>query len=310
MVDRRCGSRLGANELSKRKVELMEIKKVAVIGAGTMGHGVAQVAASAGFVVCLGSRRESTLEQGRSKIYDSIGRFVKKGKTSEAERDAILSRLSFTTDFEKAADGADLVVESVAENLELKMDVFKKVSGWASAGAILATNTSQFSVTEIASAVSSPSRVIGMHWMNPPVLMKLIEIVRGLETSEETLQEVIAFAAKAGKETVVCKDSQGFISTRALMALRAECYRIFEEGVATKEDIDKTLRLAFLHPMGQFEMADFSGLDLDIPAFEGLSRIYGDRFLPPQTIRHLVKAGKLGRKNGKGWYNYGDGRSQ
>jgi len=288
----------------------MEIKRVAVIGAGIMGHGIAQVAASAGFEVYLNDINEKYLQGARSKINDSLERLVKKGKVSEGERDRVLSRISFTTDFVKAVTNAELVIEAVSENLEVKKDIFRKLSTCTSLESILATNTSQYSITEIASVVSSPSRVIGMHWFNPPVIMKLIEIVRGHETSEETIDEIRAFASKVGKETVVCKDSQGFISTRALMALRLECYRILEEGVATKEDIDKTLRLALGHPMGQFELADFSGLDLEVPVCESLTKIYGDRIRPPQAILHLVKAGKLGRKSGSGWYNYTDSRSE
>ncbi len=288
----------------------MKITNVAIIGAGIMGHGIAQVSAGAGFEVRLNDVDEKCLQGAKSKINDSLQRFEKKGKIAEGEGERILSRISFSQDFVKAVEGAELVVEAVSENLEVKKDIFGKLSQYSSPEAILATNTSQYSITEIASVVSSPSRVIGMHWFNPPVLMKLIEIVRGLETSEETVAEVREFAAKTGKETVLCKDSQGFISTRALMALRLECYRILEEGVATKEDIDKTLRLALGHPMGQFELADFSGLDLDLPVSENLTKIFGDRFRPPQTILHLVKAGKLGRKNGRGWYDYTDGKGK
>jgi 3-hydroxybutyryl-CoA dehydrogenase len=288
----------------------MEIKRVAVIGAGIMGHGIAQVASSAGFEVSLNDVDDTYLERARSNIHGSLERFVKKGKISEGERDLIHQRISFTTDFVKAVKDVELAIEAVFENLELKQDIFRKLSESTSPGCILATNTSQYSITEVASVVSSPSRVIGMHWFNPPVMMKLIEIVRGLETSEETIEKIRAFASKVGKETVVCKDSQGFISTRALTALRLECYRILEEGVATKEDIDKTLRLALGHPMGQFELADFSGLDLDVSVTESLTRIYGDRFRPPQTILHLVKAGRLGRKSGRGWYSYTDDRSE
>ena len=287
----------------------MEIKTVAIIGAGIMGHGIAQVSAAAGCDVFLNDVDEKYLQAAKAKIGDSLDRFVKKAKISEADKNQILSRISLSTHLENAVKGADLIVEAVSENLELKQAIFRKLSANAPAGAVLATNTSQYSITEIASVVASPERVIGMHWFNPPVLMKLIEIVRGYQTSEQTVARVQAFAAKVGKETVVCKDSQGFISTRALMALRLECYRIFEEGIATKEDIDKTLRLALGHPMGQFELADFSGLDLDLPAAEGLTSVFGDRFRAPQTIRNLVKAGKLGRKSGQGWYNYADSGS-
>ncbi len=287
----------------------MDLKSVAVIGAGTMGHGIAQVAATAGFFVHLNDVDQKFLDSARAKITDSLERFASKGKISAADKEQISSRITYTTDFTKAVEHADLVVEAVYENLDVKKDIFRKLSTSAPATAILATNTSQYSITEIASVVPTPERVIGMHWFNPPVMMKLIEVVRGHETSDQTVEYIKAFAAKVGKETVVCKDSQGFISTRALMALRLECYRILEEGVATKEDIDKTLRLALGHPMGQFELADFSGLDLDVPVAESLTKIFGDRFRAPQTVLHLVKAGRLGRKTGRGWYNYTDARS-
>ncbi len=169
---------------------------------------------------------------------------------------------------------------------------------------ILASNTSQYSITQIASATGNPSRVIGMHWFNPPVAMKLIEIIRALDTSDDVVESIRSFAGSVGKEIVVCMDSQGFISTRVLLAMRLECYRILEEGIATKEDIDKTLKLAFGHPMGQFELADFSGLDLEIPSCDALQKTFGDRFRPPQNLVHRVKAGRFGRKTGEGWYKY------
>ena len=161
-----------------------------------------------------------------------------------------------------------------------------------------------YGITEIASVVDDASRVMGVHFFNPPVLMKLVELVRGILTSEEVLRTVKGLVSKLGKESVVCRDSQGFISTRILVALRLECYRLLEEGVASMEDIDKTLKLAFGHPMGQFELADFSGLDIEPPIFEGLARVYGDRFRPPRTSSSLVRAGNYGRKSGKGWYDY------
>ncbi len=282
----------------------MEIRKVAVIGAGTMGHGIAQVVSTAGIEVGLCDIKDEFLQKAESAISGSLDRVLKKGGISEKEKDAILSRISFTTDLSKAVKDAGLVGEAIGENLEVKKDMFKKLEGVAGPEAILATNTSQYSITEIASVVSNPSRVIGMHWFNPPVMMKLIEVVRGLQTADSVVEQIRDFAGKVGKETVVCKDSQGFISTRVLVAFRLECYRLLEEGIATKEDIDKTLRLAFGHPMGQFELADFSGLDIEVPICEGLQKAFGDRFRPPQNLVQLVRAGRFGRKTGKGWYDY------
>jgi 3-hydroxybutyryl-CoA dehydrogenase len=282
----------------------MNIQKVAVIGAGAMGSGIAQVTATAGFEVGLNDIKDEYLVRARSAIEGSLDRMVKKDKISKNERESILKRITFTTDLEKAVLNADLVVEAVLENIELKKEVFRKLDRLTGAETILASNTSQYSITEIAAEVSDPSRVVGTHFFNPPVMMKLIEVVRGLATSDDIVARIRDFADKLGKEVVVCRDSQGFISTRVLVALRLECYRLLEEGVASKEDIDKTLKLAFGHPMGQFELADFSGLDIEIPIYESLAKVFGDRFRPPQNIGHLVKAGRIGRKSGKGWYDY------
>ncbi len=282
----------------------MDTKKVAVIGAGTMGHGIAQVVSSAGIEVSLNDIKTEFLELALSKINGSLEKMESKGKIDKQSKMDILSRIHCTTELSEAVRNADLVVEAAPENLEIKKEIFQKLDGLTDVKAILATNTSQHSITEIASVVKDASRVVGMHFFNPPVLMKLVEIVRGLATSEDVLETVKGFVSKLGKQSVVCRDSQGFISTRILVALRLECYRLLEEGVASMEDIDKTLRLAFGHPMGQFELADFSGLDIEPPIFEGLARIFGDRFRPPQNILHLVKAGNYGLKSGKGWYDY------
>jgi len=282
----------------------LEIKKVAVIGAGTMGHGIAQVAATAHYDVCLNDIKDEFLARARSGIDGSLDRMLKKEKITAQEKEAILSRITFTTDIPKAVKDADLIIEAIPEILELKKEMFKKLDTLSKPEAILGTNTSQNSITEIASVVANPSRVVGTHFFNPPVMMRLVEVVKGLETADSVVEQIRAFATKLGKEIVVCKDSQGFISTRVLVALRLECYRILEEGIATKEDIDKTLKLALGHPMGQFELADFSGLDIEVPICEGLAKVYGERFRPPQSLVHLVKAGRLGKKSGKGWYNY------
>ncbi|MCP4578508.1 MAG: 3-hydroxyacyl-CoA dehydrogenase family protein [Deltaproteobacteria bacterium] len=282
----------------------MEIKNVTVIGSGIMGHGIAQVAATAGFQVQLNDISDEFLQHAKSNIENSLDRGIKKGKISEADKGGILLRISFTTDLPRAVKDADLVVEAVPENIELKKQLFKQLEEITKPDAILGSNTSQYSITEIASVVKNPSRVVGMHWFNPPVAMKLIEIIRGLDTSDEVVDAIRAFSAAVGKEIVVCKDSQGFISTRVLLALRLECYRLFEEGIATKEDIDKTLKLALGHPMGQFELADFSGLEIEIPACEALTRVFGDRFRAPQSLIHRIKSGRLGRKSGEGWYKY------
>lgn len=282
----------------------MDMKKVLVIGGGIMGNGIAQVAATAGFDVVLNDIKEEYLSRAKSVIEDSLDRMLKKGKITPQEKADILGRIHFTTDLKHAIGDVNIAIEAVHENLELKKNIFKTLDSLTKPHVILASNTSQYSITEIAAVVSNPSRVIGLHFFNPPVMMKLIEIVKGIATSDDTVNSVVEFSNRLGKEIVVCKDSQGFISTRVLIALRLECYRILEEGIATKEDIDKTLKLAFGHPMGQFELADFSGLDIEVPVCEGLQRAFGEHFRPPQQLRHLVNAGRLGRKSGQGWYDY------
>jgi len=269
-----------------------------------MGHGIAQVAATAHYDVSLNDIKDEFLARAKSGIDGSLDRMLKKEKITAQEKEAILSRITFTTDIPKAVKDADLIIEAIPEILELKKEMFKKLDTLSKPEAILGTNTSQNSITEIASVVANPSRVVGTHFFNPPVMMRLVEVVKGLETADSVVEQIRGFATKLGKEIVVCKDSQGFISTRVLVALRLECYRILEEGIATKEDIDKTLKLALGHPMGQFELADFSGLDIEVPICEGLAKVYGERFRPPQSLVHLVKAGRLGKKSGKGWYNY------
>jgi len=282
----------------------MDIKNVAVIGSGIMGHGIAQVSATAGLMVHLNDISQELLNKAKANIEKSLDGGIKRGKISESDKVNILERITFQTDFSTAVKDADLVVEAVPENIELKHRIFKQLDELSKPSAILASNTSQYSITEIASVVSDPSRVIGMHWFNPPVIMKLIEIVKGLSTSDEVVESIREYAKGVGKEIVVCKDSTGFISTRVLLALRLECYRIYEEGIASKEDIDKTLKLAFGHPMGQFELADFSGLDIEPPSCESLTKIFGDRFRPTQGLLKRVRAGRCGRKTGKGWYDY------
>ncbi len=282
----------------------MKINSVTVIGSGTMGHGIAQVVATAGIPVQLNDISKEFLDSAKKKITASLEKGVEKGKISKNEKSESLSRIAFTTDLSRAAESADLVVEAVPEDIKLKKQIFEQLNGIIKPDTILASNTSQYSITEIASVTSNPSQVIGMHWFNPPVAMKLVEVIRGLDTTEEVVSTIRSFVTALGKDIVVCKDSQGFISTRVLLAMRLECYRILEEGIATKEDIDKTLKLAFGHPMGQFELADFSGLEIEIPACEALTKVFGDRFRLPQNLVHRVKAGRIGRKSGEGWYRY------
>jgi 3-hydroxybutyryl-CoA dehydrogenase len=282
----------------------MEVKRVCVYGAGLMGHGIAQVIASAGYEVFLRDREQSFLEKAMAGIRSTLERLVSKGKVPGPEAEAILSRIHPSLSDEEALSFTDLVIEAVFEDLEVKRQVFSRCDQLCPPPAILASNTSQFSITAIGAATRRADRVVGMHWFLPPGIMRLIEVVRGEDTSDETVAVIRDLAGRFGKETVVCRDRQGFITTRALVALAVECLRMVEEGVASKEDIDKAIRLGLNHPMGPLELSDFSGLELHVQAADAMAKVYGERFLTTQTVRNLVRAGNYGRKTGRGLYDY------
>jgi 3-hydroxybutyryl-CoA dehydrogenase len=216
-----------------------------------------------------------------------------------------MGRILATTDFAVALADADVVIEAVPEQLELKQQVFRNITDIAKPCTLLATNTSQLSITEIASATGRPEDIIGMHFFNPPILMRLIEIVPGLKTSEKTRNNAMALCDALGMEAAVCnRDTVGFITTRAAIAMRLECFRMYEEGVASIQDIDRAMRIGFNHPMGPFELNDYNGLEVGLANAESLRKAYGDRFAPPQALVARVRAGMLGRKTGQGWYDY------
>ena len=285
--------------------------RVAVLGGGIMGSGIAQICAGTGHVVWLLDVDDAALERARASISDSLDRFVHRERLTTSERDATLARIQLTTDLTTAVSNAETVIEAVPEQLDLKQGLLAETAELAPSTCLLATNTSQLSITKLAAAVGDASdRLVGMHFFNPPVLMTLVELIAGLQTSPETLDRAEEFARGLGRETVVCrKDVPGFITTRCAVILRLECLRMLEEGVASAEDIDKALRLGFNHPMGPLELGDLVGMDTFLRNADSLAEAHGERFRAPAVARNMVAAGRYGRKTGHGFYDYdGEGR--
>jgi 3-hydroxybutyryl-CoA dehydrogenase len=283
----------------------MELNKVAVMGAGMMGTGIAHVVAMGGYTVSIRDIAADFLNKSKKKIEQKLWELVDKGKLSEQDSRSVWSRMTFTEDLKVALAEADLVIEAVPEDLGLKRKVFTELEKMAKPSAIFASNTSELSISSLASSTRRPEQVIGTHWFFPPQVMKLIEVIVTPETSRETLETTVTFCKKIGKETVICKDAQGFITSRAISALIVECLRIYEEGTASIEDIDKAMRLGFNHPIGPFQLIDMSGVDVVYHSLEGLTKVFGDRFKPPKKMAELIKNGNLGQKTGKGFYYHG-----
>lgn len=288
----------------------MDVKKIVVVGGGgQMGNGIGQVAATAGFDVTLVDVDEPALERGLRRIDRSLDRLIKSGTLTAEQATAARGRISSGTDLDSAAAAADHVVESIVEDVEAKRDLFRRLDDICAPEVVLATNTSQFAVSRIAAATRRPERVIGTHWFNPPPLMRLIEVVRGVETSNAALETVLDLAHRFGKETIVCrKDTQGFLTSRLIMALVLEAARVVDEGIADAEDVDKACMLAFNHPMGPLATVDMGGLDTMERASDAMTHHFGDRFRPPQVLRALVNAGHHGHKTGRGFSDYGEAR--
>lgn len=282
----------------------MDVQKVMVVGAGQMGSGIAQVCAMAGYDVFLHDLQETYVERGLSTITKNLTRQVEKGKMTEEEKATVLQRITPSVDLHNARE-VDLVIEAVVENMEVKTSLFAQLDEITPPHAILATNTSSLPITEIAAATKRPEKVIGMHFMNPVPVMKLVEIIRGLATAPEVYETIEAMTRKLNKVPVEVNDFPGFISNRILMPMINEAIYALYEGVATKEAIDEVMKLGMNHPMGPLTLADFIGLDTCLYIMETLHEGFGDdKYRPCPLLRKYVKAGWLGRKTGKGFYTY------
>lgn len=284
------------------------IRTVTVLGAGTMGHGIAHVAALAGHDVRLYDVAQDAADAGRGKVAAALDKGVALGKVEASARDAALGRLVATAELGAACAGADLVVEAVPEKLDLKRELFAAVERAAPAGALLATNTSSLPVAKIAGAVADPARVVGMHFFNPVHLMKLLEVVRHAACDDSAVAAAVALGERWGKTPIVVNDSPGFASSRLGLTLGLEAIRMVEEGVAAPADIDTAMKLGYGHPMGPLELTDLVGLDVRLGIADYLSDALGPGFEPPELLRQKVADGKLGKKSGEGFYRWVDGK--
>jgi 3-hydroxybutyryl-CoA dehydrogenase len=280
------------------------IKNIGVVGAGQMGAGIAQVAAMNEFKIILNDISETFLDRGMQRIDKSLSSFLKKGRITEEEKNAALGRIETTVEL-KAFKSADYVVEAVIEDESLKLDVFRQLDAICKPRVVLASNTSSIPITRMASATKRPSEVIGMHFMNPVPLIKLVEVIRGLSTSDATFETTKDLAIKLKKTPVAANDSPGFISNRILLPMINEAIFALHEGVGTTEDIDSVMKLGMNHPMGPLELADLIGLDTCLSILEVLYEGFGDpKYRPCPLLRKYVDAGYLGRKTGRGFYTY------
>jgi 3-hydroxybutyryl-CoA dehydrogenase len=283
----------------------MEIKKVCVLGAGIMGSGIAQVVAAAGFAVTIRDIEDRFVENGLATIKFHLDRAVEKEKIKAKEAKAILGLIKGTTDIRDAATKANLVIEAVAENMRVKKEVFLELDTVCKPDTILASNTSGLSITEIASATNRPDKVLGVHFFNPAPVMQLVELIRGYVTSDDTLATTKTFIEKLGKTAIEVKEAPGFAVNRILCPMINEAIFVYSEGIATAEDIDQAMVLGANHPMGPLALADLVGLDTLLAVLDGLHQELGeDKYRPASLLRKMVRAGHLGRKSGKGFYNY------
>jgi 3-hydroxybutyryl-CoA dehydrogenase len=280
------------------------VEKILVIGAGTMGASISQLAAQAGYNVIMQDREPRFIEKGMAEIDKSLGRIMEKGKISSEEREAVKSRIKGTTDLLEGRD-ADIVIEAVNENMELKKGVFRELDKVVHSEAILASNTSSLSITELGEATNRPDRVIGMHFFNPIPMMQLVEVTKGAATSEDTFLAIFELAKKMGKTPIRIEEAPGFVVNRLLVPMINEAAYLLMEGVANAEDIDTAMKLGANHPIGPLALGDLIGLDVCLAIMEVLYREFGDsKYRPCPLIRKMVRAGYLGRKTGRGFHKY------
>jgi len=282
----------------------VDIRRVAVLGAGTMGHGIAHAAMLAGYDTRMYDVADAALDRGRATIEAIVAKSVELGKLAAGDAPEVLARLKTTASLEEALNDVDFVVEAAPERIDVKLSLFADVERFAPQPAVIASNTSALSITELAGSLKQPARVAGMHFFNPVHKMKLVEIVRALETSERTLEAIQAVAARMGKEAVLVRESPGFITTRVNASIGNEAFFMLMEGVASARDIDKALKLGLNHPMGPFELVDLVGLDTRLSILEYLHRSLGEKYRPCPLLVQYVKAGRLGKKVGRGVYEY------
>jgi 3-hydroxybutyryl-CoA dehydrogenase len=285
---------------------LASIKRVVVLGSGTMGQGIAQVTAQAGFVTNIYDVDAARVFKAIENIKQTTDKLVQKGKMLNEARSEIIGALVPTSDLAQACADVDLVIESVPEQMELKVNLLRDVKALSRPDTILGTNTSSLSITEIGTRVGAANRTIGLHFFNPPPVMELLEIVRGLGTDETTVATSTAIAKRLGKTPIIVNDMPGFATSRLGVVIGAEAMRMLETGVASVEDIDRAMELGYRHPMGPLKLTDLVGLDVRLMILEHLHREIGEQFRPPAILRQMVRAGKLGKKSGEGFYRWTD----
>jgi len=286
-------------------MDVNQVRKVAVIGAGAMGAGIAQVCSQAGYQVAMRDIEQRFVDGGFRRIREPLMKRVDKGKMTEEDVDRILANIKGTVDLREAVAGAQVVIEAIIEKMDPKKALFAELDGLCPADVIFASNTSSLSITEMANSTRRPDRFVGMHFFNPAPVMKLIELIRGSETSDASVAFARAFAMKLGKEPVDVMEAPGFVVNRLLVPMMNEAFNLLQEGIASAEDIDKAMKLGTNMPMGPFELADYTGLDVGLDVMEVLYRETGDpKFRPSPLLRKYVRAGRLGRKSGRGVYDY------